>query len=276
MSVRFLAATAAVILASPASAALTLTYSIDGTPGFGPGGIDAAFELPGGYLDAVRGFPVVNNSALVPLERAVVQVRANNIRNELHLPNAASGIPVVDGGTGVTSALTNSPPFVGNNNVLVANGVATDFTITRVGNILTFTLLPASGAVMLASDSRTSIGLIDAFSVRIRSTASGSIGYSNLMFSDSAVSGLMLADISASGGGGAIRLFEGIAPGDFTLSGTLTRSWTGSEPNGSNLATQIKFLTTGGVIPEPGTWAMLIVGFGLVGAAMRRQRLAVA
>jgi hypothetical protein len=30
--------------------------------------------------------------------------------------------------------------------------------------------------------------------------------------------------------------------------------------------------TSGGVIPEPGTWAMLIVGFGLVGLSMRRGR----
>jgi hypothetical protein len=30
------------------------------------------------------------------------------------------------------------------------------------------------------------------------------------------------------------------------------------------------------VIPEPGTWAMLIVGFGLVGFAMRRRSDALA
>jgi hypothetical protein len=29
-----------------------------------------------------------------------------------------------------------------------------------------------------------------------------------------------------------------------------------------------------GVVPEPATWAMLIAGFGLVGASMRRQRMA--
>lgn len=31
-----------------------------------------------------------------------------------------------------------------------------------------------------------------------------------------------------------------------------------------------------GVVPEPASWAMLIAGFGLVGAAMRRRRAAVA
>nr|WP_303784543.1 PEPxxWA-CTERM sorting domain-containing protein [Sandarakinorhabdus limnophila] len=31
-----------------------------------------------------------------------------------------------------------------------------------------------------------------------------------------------------------------------------------------------------GAIPEPGRWAMLIAGFGLVGAAGRRRRATVA
>ncbi len=30
------------------------------------------------------------------------------------------------------------------------------------------------------------------------------------------------------------------------------------------------------VVPEPGTWAMLIAGFGMIGAAARRRRIAVA
>ena len=34
--------------------------------------------------------------------------------------------------------------------------------------------------------------------------------------------------------------------------------------------------TPGGVVPEPATWAMLIAGFGLVGSALRRRRVALA
>ena len=36
----------------------------------------------------------------------------------------------------------------------------------------------------------------------------------------------------------------------------------------------IAFRPTGGVIPEPATWGLLITGFGLVGAAARRRRTA--
>ena len=32
----------------------------------------------------------------------------------------------------------------------------------------------------------------------------------------------------------------------------------------------------GGAIPEPATWAMLLTGFGLVGATMRRRAAATA
>lgn len=40
--------------------------------------------------------------------------------------------------------------------------------------------------------------------------------------------------------------------------------------------TYVFSLGNAGVIPEPATWAMLIAGFGLVGASLRRRRLALA
>ena len=32
----------------------------------------------------------------------------------------------------------------------------------------------------------------------------------------------------------------------------------------------------GGAVPEPSTWAVMILGFGIVGASVRRRRLAYA
>lgn len=44
--------------------------------------------------------------------------------------------------------------------------------------------------------------------------------------------------------------------------------------NGSVDYEKLVFTFTGGVIPEPATWGLMIAGFGLVGAAARRRRLA--
>ena len=38
----------------------------------------------------------------------------------------------------------------------------------------------------------------------------------------------------------------------------------------------VSFAAAGGGVPEASTWAMLIAGFGLVGAAMRRRSAALA
>jgi PEP-CTERM motif len=47
-------------------------------------------------------------------------------------------------------------------------------------------------------------------------------------------------------------------------------------PNGNGISTSgstaIDNLTIGNAVPEPATWAMMIVGFGLIGAAARRRQ----
>jgi hypothetical protein len=45
--------------------------------------------------------------------------------------------------------------------------------------------------------------------------------------------------------------------------------------NGWTFVSEIDFLGTAAV-PEPGTWALMIAGFGLAGAALRRRRIALA
>jgi len=70
-------------------------------------------------------------------------------------------------------------------------------------------------------------------------------------------------DQAAPGTNGRFTVF-GSSQGERFVSMTLESSSNSFEID--NLAT--------GVIPEPATWAMLITGFGLVGAAMRRKRLA--
>ena len=77
--------------------------------------------------------------------------------------------------------------------------------------------------------------------------------------------------------------FTGLAAGtyDYTCGVTCGSSneWASLASVGGTDAT-VRFTLTGGDIspgvPEPAAWAMLIAGFGLTGAAMRRRRVAVA
>ena len=82
---------------------------------------------------------------------------------------------------------------------------------------------------------------------------------------------------SFTNGAGAIWYSPDAWGGDgFTVTGSI-RVGTGQ---GNNSASGINFkvgdFTPNSVVPEPATWGLLIAGFGLVGASMRRRRPAAA
>jgi hypothetical protein len=92
----------------------------------------------------------------------------------------------------------------------------------------------------------------------------------------------------ASGGNGGLAPGVSLTTGTFVLKfATALQSITlnnftvrynaivgpGTEPSGSGLVAGNVFVE---VLPEPGTWAQMIAGFGLIGAARRRQRRAIA
>lgn len=258
---------------TPAAAAVQLAYF---------GNDDAAFEGATGYLATVLGAPVVNGNALVPLERAVGEVRigtAGSRRAGLHTPSAGSGLPTPVG-TGVERPLTNYTPVGGGSMAAWTSGVGKAFSIGRTGATLTFAFGNESW-----SETQSYFGDINSFSIRLRSQSTAASG-NQLPFVANAISltGLTyahangiqaLADLSAADGALAINFFRGVA-GDFTLSGTYTLTF--ADPvagvsrgiGQSALASQIKLLQTA-PIPEPAAWALMIAGFGAAGVALRRR-----
>lgn len=92
-----------------------------------------------------------------------------------------------------------------------------------------------------------------------------------------------LANAAAAGAVGALIFNEG-QPGrtdaiNVTASGTSTIPWFFTSFNvGSELALLLNSgpvvarIRTEAVVPEPSTWAMMLIGFGAVGLAMRRRR----
>jgi hypothetical protein len=82
-----------------------------------------------------------------------------------------------------------------------------------------------------------------------------------------------------SGDNGCVTAFARSGLGQIAAGGETTSYWHQPQPGAMNLrANELRFaagLSAGGV-PEPSSWALLIAGFGLVGAAQRRRKLAAA
>lgn len=271
---------------------------------------DQRYEFAGDFLQTHYGLTTAVGSAsngpsyLPPLERAVAEVRSPNTGGRtrgFHRTAANTGIPVSDGGTGVTQALTNVPSLpriagagtLGNEvNRPWVDDQSIGFILSRTGTTVTYSMV--NGTVGQPNDvwsfTAASVADINALQIRIRSAGSNIVSLSNAVLTQGTTvttlgcsapgtcgTGLTGA-FSAAAGDTHISLFDRIN-GDFSLSGNWTFDLVGGRA-GNNA--QIKLLSvpvTGsntGAIPEPSSWAMLITGFGLVGATMRRNRRTVA
>ncbi len=273
----------------------------------GEGSADERYEFAGDFLQDYYNVPLTTpasgrGSALPPLERLVVESRTPNTGRTrgFHIPVAGSGIPVADGGSGVTAALTN----FGSKNRDSGQGTLTSevsrawvddgaigFTLSRTGNTVTYAM--ENGTAGQPDDvwSYTSSGVaeINALQFRLRAAGSNSIYLSDLLITTNGpavslgctsvgatatapVCGVGLTgDFTAAAGDTHITLFDRIF-GDFILTG----KWKFDlSPSRAGNNAQIKLLAVpviGSPVPEPASWAMLIAGFGLVGAMQRRRR----
>ena len=74
---------------------------------------------------------------------------------------------------------------------------------------------------------------------------------------------------------GSLSFNTAVTAGDHTLEILITRPFRGGGPGG---VTPLQFVTnvsatqTGGAVPEPSTWGLLIVGFAAAGAGLRARR----
>lgn len=297
MARMFVALASAALLSTPALAiqhVVTLNGTVAGEAA------DQRYEFAGDFLQTHYGLTTgvspgsFGPTYLPPLERAVAEVRtpgAGRTRG-FHRPTAATGTPVADGGSGVTQALTNVAPVArtagagtGEVSRPWVDDQAIAFILSRTGTTVTYSMV--NGAVGQPDDawsfSAASVSEINALQFRLRSAGSNSITLSDVVLTQgSSVTNLgcsapgtcgtgLTGAFTASAGDVHISLFDRLT-GDFTLPG----KWQFDlSPSRSSNNAQIKLLSvpvTGG-IPEPSSWAMLIAGFGLIGASLRRRRL---
>lgn len=295
MARSLLVLTAASLLATPAFA-VRHVVSLAGV--VGGEAADQRYEFAGDFLQTHYGLTTATGSPLSylpPLERAVAEVRSpgSGRTRGLHRPTMATGTPVADGGTGVTSALTNVGSIArsagqGTLGSDVSRAWVDDhvigFVLSRTGNTVTYSM--ANGTAGQPDDvwrfTAQSVAEINALQIRIRSAGSNRVSLSNAVLTlnnrpynlgcttpANCGRGLTGA-FSANAGDVHISLFDRLI-GDFSLAGNWTFDLAGGRA--SNNA-QIKLLSVPvAAVPEPSSWALMIAGFGLIGASLRRRRL---
>jgi hypothetical protein len=155
------------------------------------------------------------------------------------------------------------------------NDGTTDFTFSynagtdTLTSILRGQQLDRVGFLAGLSTAVTSLSF-DTIQVLLRDgqAGNGTLGLSNLVLNGSSLGSLAGVDNGSTYF--ALRGFN--FKQNFTLAGTLNLGGSNFSPSAE--LNRVEFLVGKGIaaVPEPETWAMLIGGFAMVGAAMRRRR----
>ncbi len=146
------------------------------------------------------------------------------------------------------------------------------------------TIVPQSAQVTLNPAARN-INIYDGFSgplsfgTSASSEAASSVFTHALLFAPAVVNwngstgriGLATNYVSGASLGTNTATFAGSFASLGMTQGTYTWTW-GSGATADSLTINIGRVTQPGAVPEPATWAMLILGFGILGGALRRRK----
>jgi hypothetical protein len=172
----------------------------------------------------------------------------------LALANGASAAVVV---TNPTPAVYTPPAtggFLGQVDPRADATLATD--ITDFNDTFTFTIMGAPGQV----NAQVSTILLDG----VQNIDFGSIMLDGYAFTLTSAPGAA-KQYSCCGVGGLGSVTLGTGDHTINMIGTLTGLYSGSYSGTLNVQ------PVRGAVPEPGTWAMMLLGFGAIGMATRRR-----
>lgn len=226
---------------------------------------------------ALKNMLVLSAAVLVPAaaQAAALISSSTQAAFDTTFASAAFTARAAQGGSGQTYSLTDSATngVLTNGQGLFGKGITRAFSLTynQVSGLTNFSIAGQNGVSVTANQLG---GFSDlGFRLRADSDSPGRTGHTitlgNLVLNGSALGG---APITATGATSYFSL-SSLSASDFdsgfSLAGDINMNWlTGSNPN---TRIEARILGAGVLpgVPEPATWAMLILGFGMVGVTMR-------
>lgn len=166
------------------------------------------------------------------------------------LPGTAQAAQIIGGSTTVqTSSIDQG----------VNNSFAISFSDTQLAN-------PFNELVTFTTDVA---GMLNILVSTVGGTAENNVTFSNIFLTGSGLptpNGVPLSQVLFDPNDTFVRNMIAVGPGTYTLN----IQGTPGTQNGS-LSGNVAFSAIAAV-PEPGTWAMMLLGFGAIGFSMRRTR----